>query len=899
MNDNLFDAGWYLHTYQDVAAAVRAGQTDAWTHFLEHGRYEGRSPSHVFDPDHYLARNPDIKDAVEAGLTTAYDHFIQYGQYEGRSFLPYLDLDFYLKANPDVAQAVANSTLTVIGHFLAFGQFEARPFSPFFHMADYLAANADVADAVEKSGSNAAQHLLFYGYGESRSLGNGIHLDQFANDPVFQQASTAFEKLARVAEVGPFLPTFIPPEGWEAPADTPIPIDFIPVPGEKLVVPPSVTIPDGMELPDTFEPVEPEPEPEPEPQPDPDPEPDPQPDPDPQPEPEPEPGPGPGPGPDPEPDPEPEPQAFEAYMDEDGVIRFLNVKNQEVEFTDIALKLSSFELLFEFESGGQRSYVEQPLSADDPDDWFGLLPPFLGTDFEFEWDDDADPVPELKLDPAGFDALLEQMPPVRIELQADETLAARPELLWLTAVNKVYAFGLPTSVDDSQITFRVDQSADPAPEAQLSFTKTFALAFSDLKDGVDMLHLNLNDAIVALAPNSEYNLLTYDSGDDAQAGLKSLSIQTSGSRNYLDLANDKDFNIGYALGDVQVAGSGLLALFSLYLGEEGTTFDALDHRGSVVLHAHVDTAYTHNPHSADDYGWNIRFGDGHGALMLTAIGNESSLGNTGGYLDGGGGISVLELDSTLYEMWKNPGPDGGPVIKNFDILFTEAVDGEVYKSTLLGNKFHTLSLHSDNWGSPSSPSVSVAEGFTTVGIGGDMEVDVSALKGSRAEIRLEQDILESVTVRVAALDLDEGNKSDLDGLRQSDMSIVLPDEDCLDGIIVTVENMTISRKGDSSEVVQNDTIDFSAWGGKAEFIDMVLNFTVSEGEQIEEEDDSSHYMDFTLEFDFYDSEVRDFTLVLQNVVTETEYDEMVSGVDPDEIEITLLGILIDEGTFIL
>src|SRR5690606_15003269 len=52
-----------------------------------------------------------------------------------------------------------------------------------------------------------------------------------------------------------FLPSFQPPAGWQAPADTPIPIDFIPPPGTKLVIPPSVVVPSDTPLPDTFEPA--------------------------------------------------------------------------------------------------------------------------------------------------------------------------------------------------------------------------------------------------------------------------------------------------------------------------------------------------------------------------------------------------------------------------------------------------------------------------------------------------------------------------------------------------------------------------------------------------------------------------------------------------------------------
>ena len=92
-------------------------------------------------------------------------------------------------------------------------------------------------------------------------MGNGVTFAQFANDPTFQSAATnggnPFDALARVAEVAPFLPSFQAPKGWAPPSDTSIPTDFIPASNEKLVIPPTVEVPRGVELPDTFVPTAP------------------------------------------------------------------------------------------------------------------------------------------------------------------------------------------------------------------------------------------------------------------------------------------------------------------------------------------------------------------------------------------------------------------------------------------------------------------------------------------------------------------------------------------------------------------------------------------------------------------------------------------------------------------
>lgn len=264
---NLFNEAWYLENNPDVREAVEQGIISAWDHFNLYGRFESRAPSPLFDPEYYLAQNPDVAAAVRAGVGTAYDHFMQYGINEARSFVSFFDVNFYLSTNSDVSNAAGGDPSIGIMHFLMHGQGEPRAISPFFDLRAYLDANPDVADAVEQLNASPLEHLLTHGLNEPRDLGNGINLAQFANDPVFNNAGSPMEALARIAEVAPFLPSFEPPAGWEPPANTPIPTNFVPVDGEKLVIPPSVDVPDDVETPeDVFEPVEPGPGPQPEPE---------------------------------------------------------------------------------------------------------------------------------------------------------------------------------------------------------------------------------------------------------------------------------------------------------------------------------------------------------------------------------------------------------------------------------------------------------------------------------------------------------------------------------------------------------------------------------------------------------------------------------------------------------
>lgn len=259
-NFSLFNRQWYLDANPDVAEAVRLGLIDAEEHFNQHGKAEGRSPGPLFNLEQYLLNNPDVADAVARGETTAYDHFMLFGASEGRSPVNMFDEAFYLTQNPDVAAAVEAGLISAVEHFLAYGQGEPRAFNPAIDLGAYLTANPDVAAAAAQGLVSPLAHLLMHGASEGRDLGNGVSLSMFGDDPAFQQALASGNldsALGRVASVAPFIPTFEMPSGWTPPADLPIPLDFTPPEGVHLVIPEGVVVPEGTELPDTFEPATP------------------------------------------------------------------------------------------------------------------------------------------------------------------------------------------------------------------------------------------------------------------------------------------------------------------------------------------------------------------------------------------------------------------------------------------------------------------------------------------------------------------------------------------------------------------------------------------------------------------------------------------------------------------
>lgn len=72
----LFDAQWYLQTYEDVQAAGM----DPREHYVRSGAFEGRNPGPGFDSLSYYLANPDVAEAGWPALV----HFAGFGQAEGR-----------------------------------------------------------------------------------------------------------------------------------------------------------------------------------------------------------------------------------------------------------------------------------------------------------------------------------------------------------------------------------------------------------------------------------------------------------------------------------------------------------------------------------------------------------------------------------------------------------------------------------------------------------------------------------------------------------------------------------------------------------------------------------------------------------------------------------------------
>nr|WP_298249120.1 class I SAM-dependent methyltransferase [uncultured Halomonas sp.] len=75
----LFDAGWYLERYPDIAQHKRFSR-EPLAHYLMYGGFEGRDPGPDFDSHFYLQRYADVRDKGANPLV----HYLRHGQQEQR-----------------------------------------------------------------------------------------------------------------------------------------------------------------------------------------------------------------------------------------------------------------------------------------------------------------------------------------------------------------------------------------------------------------------------------------------------------------------------------------------------------------------------------------------------------------------------------------------------------------------------------------------------------------------------------------------------------------------------------------------------------------------------------------------------------------------------------------------
>jgi 2-polyprenyl-3-methyl-5-hydroxy-6-metoxy-1,4-benzoquinol methylase len=129
----LFDTGYYLRTYPDVAAAG----VDPYEHYIHFGAAEGRDPQALFDTTYYLERYPDV---AMSGMN-ALKHYAQVGAAEGRDPHPLFDASYYA-GQAHLAETGENALL----HYCKYGFKAGLSTHSLFDVRLYLEQCPEVAD---------------------------------------------------------------------------------------------------------------------------------------------------------------------------------------------------------------------------------------------------------------------------------------------------------------------------------------------------------------------------------------------------------------------------------------------------------------------------------------------------------------------------------------------------------------------------------------------------------------------------------------------------------------------------------------------------------------------------------------------------------------------------------
>jgi len=184
---------------------------------------------------------------------------------------------------------------------------------------------------------------------------------------------------------------------------------------------------------------------------------------------------------------------------------------------------------------------------------------------------------------------------------------------------------------------------------------------------------------------------------------------------------------------------------------------------------------------------------------------------------------------------------------------------------------------------------------------GGLTIDMSALKsgGGGALSLQEATVSGALTVTLAELAHETwGDKGDVGdgspGNRKSEMGIVLPRLDALDGAAITLQNLTVASTGAYTHAPQeNDIIALTSWNlaDAAALAGLVSSIRIPEGAGLSAESGGLNYVNVAVEFDCNDDSVTDFTLTLENLVSAQVYNTMLAALDTvnahDELKSTL------------
>lgn len=184
---SVYDFNYYINAYSDLKATFGAkGDLRAIEHFVRSGMAEGRQGSDSFNAVSYKDRYTDLRAAFGNDMVKYATHYMQHGRNEGRTatgntfngvsgyngvdYSLVYDFNYYINAYSDLkATFGAKGDLRAIEHFVRSGMVEGRSGKASFSVQAYRNNNSDLRLLFGNNLPSYYLHYIKHGYEEGRS----------------------------------------------------------------------------------------------------------------------------------------------------------------------------------------------------------------------------------------------------------------------------------------------------------------------------------------------------------------------------------------------------------------------------------------------------------------------------------------------------------------------------------------------------------------------------------------------------------------------------------------------------------------------------------------------------------------------------------------------------------
>lgn len=124
---DLFDAAYYAEKYPDVVAAYGSDANALYSHYVNHGIYEGRNAGPLFDVKKYRENNRDLEGIYGDNFAAYVNQYLSEGLKDGRiGYGEEFDAVSYANRYPDLKSVYGYDLKGLYAHYVTCGKKEGR-----------------------------------------------------------------------------------------------------------------------------------------------------------------------------------------------------------------------------------------------------------------------------------------------------------------------------------------------------------------------------------------------------------------------------------------------------------------------------------------------------------------------------------------------------------------------------------------------------------------------------------------------------------------------------------------------------------------------------------------------------------------------------------------------------